>query len=151
MSEQDPYRVFVAHLFAENEEYRRVFEYLESRDNFFYINCSDFENVPGSGDDEALKEALRTQIKEAEVVIFPLALSDGNPMLAGFQLDAAEAFKKPILGIQSFGGTVVVDQAIMSRCTDIVEWNDRVIISAIKRLARGEDTAQWETIEFKLD
>ena len=84
-------------------------------------------------------------------MIFPLALSDGNPMLAGFQLDAAEAFKKPILGIQSFGGTVVVDQAIMSRCTDIVEWNDRVIISAIKRLARGEDTAQWETIEFKLD
>ena len=36
VSEQDPIRVFVTHLFQEDEDFQRVFEYLESRDNFYY-------------------------------------------------------------------------------------------------------------------
>ncbi len=151
MSENDPFRVFVTHLFQENEDYQRVFEYLESRDNFFYTNFSDPENLPSAGGSEALKEELRNQIKDAEVVILPLAVSEENPDLVGFQLDFAQASKKPILGIQSFGGTVAINKAVLERCDDVIEWNERTIISAIKRLARNEDTAQWETIEFTLD
>ena len=33
----------------------------------------------------------------------------------------------------------------------LVEWNDRVITDGIRRLARNEDTAQWEVIEFDPD
>jgi hypothetical protein len=33
----------------------------------------------------------------------------------------------------------------------VIEWNERTIISAIKRLSRNEETAQWETIDFNLD
>ena len=151
MSEKDPFRVFVTHLFQENEDYRRVFEYLESRDNFFYVNYSNPENVPASGGGEAIKEELRTQMKSAEVVILPLAIHEGNPSLVDFQLDYAQASKKPILGIQAFGATVAVDKAVLDRCDDIVEWNERTIISGIKRLGRNEDTAQWETLDFNLD
>lgn len=151
MSEKDPFRVFVVHLFQENEDYRRVFEYLESRDNFFYVNYSNPENMPTSGGSEAIKEELRNQIKEAEVVILPLAIHGINPGLVGFQLDFAQASNKPILGIQAFGGTVAVDKAVIERCDDVIEWNERTIISGIKRLARNEDTAQWETIDFNLD
>jgi hypothetical protein len=151
VSEKDPFRVFVTHVFQENEDYQRVFEYLESRDNFFYTNFSDPENLPSAGGSEALKEELRNQIKDAEVVILPLAVSEENPDLVGFQLDYAQASKKPILGIQSFGGTVAINKAVLERCDDVIEWNERTIISAIKRLARNEDTAQWETIEFTLD
>lgn len=151
MSEKDPFRVFVTHVFQENEDYRRVFEYLESRDNFFYINFSDPENMPASGGSEAIKEELRNQIKEAEVVILPLAITETNPDLVNFQLDFAQASNKPILGIQSFGGTVTVDKEVLGRCNDVIEWNERTIISGIKKLARNEDTAQWETVEFTLD
>jgi len=151
VSEKDPFRVFVTHLFQENEDYRRVFEYLESRDNFFYTNYSNPENMPATGGGEAIKEELRNQIKDAEVLILPLAIYEANPKLAGFQLDYAQASKKPILAIQSFGGTVAVDKSVLSRCDDIVEWNERTIISAIKRLARNEQTAQWETLDFNLD
>lgn len=151
MSEKDPFRVFVTHTFEENEDYQRVFEYLESRDNFFYINYSDPESIATTGGSEAIKEVLRNQIKNAEVVILPLAIFAGNPDLVGFELDYAQASNKPILGIQSFGDTVSIEKAMIDRCDDVVEWNERIIISGIKRLARGEDTAQWETIEFKLD
>ncbi len=152
MSEKDPFRVFVTHLFEENnEDYQRVFEYLESRDNFFYVNFSDPDSMPTAGGNEAVKEVLRNQIKEAEVVILPLAIFATNSDLVGFQLDYAQASKKPILGIQSFGGTVSIEKAVIDRCDDVIEWNERTIISGIKRLARNEDTAQWETIEFTLD
>jgi hypothetical protein len=151
VSEKDPFRVFVIHVFQENEDYQRVFEYLESRDNFFYTNFSDPENMPSAGGSEAMKEELRNQIKDAEVVILPLAISEENPDLVGFQLDFAQASKKPVLGIQSFGDTVAIDKAVLERCDDVIEWNERTIISAIKRLARNEDTAQWETIDFTLD
>ena len=151
MSENNPFRVFVCHVFQENEDYQRVFEYLESRDNFFYKNHSNPENMPAKGGPEAIKEELRNQIKDAEVVILPLAISEVNPDLIGFQLDYAQASNKPILGIQAFGGTVAIDKMLLDRCGDVIEWNERTIISGIKKLARNEDTAMWETVEFNLD
>jgi hypothetical protein len=42
-------------------------------------------------------------------------------------------------------------KAVFDLATEIVDWNDRAIVDGIRRLARGENTAQWETIEFKLD
>lgn len=151
MSESNPFRVFVAHLFEDNEDYQRVFEYLESRDNFFYTNYSAPEKIPAEGGGEAMKEELRKQMRGVEVVIVPLAMTETNPALIGFQLDFAQASNIPILGIQAFGGTVVIDKNILERCNDVIEWNERSIISGIKRLARNEETATWETIEFTLD
>ena len=43
VSEQDPFRVFVTHTFSPHPDYFRVFEYLESAPNFFYVKCSDPE------------------------------------------------------------------------------------------------------------
>jgi Thoeris protein ThsB, TIR-like domain len=151
VSENNPFNVFVCHVFQENEDYQRVFEYLESRDNFFYTNHSNPENRPSSGGPEAIKEELRNQIKDAEVVILPLAVSELNPDLINFQLGYAQVEKKPILGIQSFGGTVAINKALLDRCSDVIEWNERTIINSIKSLARNEDTAQWEVLEFTLD
>ncbi|HHQ14313.1 MAG TPA: hypothetical protein ENK16_04750 [Chromatiales bacterium] len=148
MSEKNPIRVFAAHLFEENVDYLRLFEYLESRDRFFYLNTSNPEGMPDGGGAEAIKEELRKQIAPAEIVIVPVATFDRNPDLVRFQMDVAQAAKKPLLAIRSFGGTVVIHKEILDRVDDLVEWNDRVITDAIRRLARNEDTAQWEVIEF---
>ena len=151
MSENDPYRVFITHNFQPDEDYQRVFEYLETRDNFFYVNSSNLEKMPASGGAEAIKEELRTQIEPAEVVIMPISIYAGNPDLVKFQLDVAQACKKPLLAIQAFGETVSVPKDVVDRCDDVIEWNDRTLISAIKRLGRNEETALWEVLEFKLD
>ncbi len=148
MSEKDPIRVYCVHLFDEDADYQRLFEYLESRDRFFYMNTAKPEAMPTAGGEEAIKEELRQQIELAEIVIIPAAIFERNPELAKFQLSVAQAARKPILGIQSFGGTVAVRKDILDRATDIVEWNDRVITDAIRKIARNEDTSQWEVIEF---
>jgi len=151
VSEKDPFRIFVTHVFQENEDYRRVFEYLESRDNFFYISCSNPDNMPTSGGPEAIKKELRNQIEPAEVVIMPIAVLDTNPDLVRFQIDAAKALGKPLFAIKAFGDTIVITRAIIDSCDDIIEWNDREIINAIKRLARNEETSKWEVIDIDLD
>ncbi len=151
MSEKDPYRVFVTHIFQDDEDYQRVFEYLESRDQFFYLNSSDLTEMPATGGLEAMKEELRNQIKPAEVVIMPVTIFEANPDLVRFQMDVAEAFGKPIIGVKSFGDTVAIQKEIIDRCADIIEWNERTMIEAIKRLGRNEETAQWEVIDFDLD
>ena len=38
--------------------------------------------------------------------------------------------------------------AVVERTSEHIEWNDREMVDAIKRQARGEDTARWEVIDF---
>ena len=66
MSESNPIRVYVTHTFQESDDYLRVFEFLESMERFFYVNCSKPENMPGDGGLDAIKEELISQIKECE-------------------------------------------------------------------------------------
>ena len=34
---------------------------------------------------------------------------------------------------------------------EVVDWDERALVDAIKRQARHEDTTRWDTIEFKMD
>jgi len=151
MSESNPIRIFVAHTFSEHPDYLRVFEYLESRPNFFYHNCSNPGTRPASGDSDAIKEELRKQLQLAEILILPVTLFSLSPVLITFQVDAAKGLKKPVLAIKSFGETVAIKKDLLDKADDIVDWNNRTISEAIKRLARNDSSGQWEVIEFKLD
>ena len=150
MSEASPIRVFVCHLFDKHADYLRVFEYLESRERFHYLNVSDPERAPGGGK-EGLKEELRTQIKASEVVVLPVSIYQLSRELVTFQMDCAGAFYKPVIGVKSFGDTVVIEKIIIDRAADIVEWDARTLVDAIRHHARHEDTVRWDVVEFKLD
>jgi hypothetical protein len=87
----------------------------------------------------------------AEIVILPVTIFATNPVLVTFQVDAAKGLKKPVLAVKSFGETVAIKKALLDKADDIVDWNNRAITEAIKRLARQDSSGQWEVIEFKLD
>ena len=70
MTEGDPIRLFVTHLYAPDESYFRVFEYLESQPNFYYKNLSTPDKPPRSKEKEAIREDIRRQMTGAEVVIW---------------------------------------------------------------------------------
>ncbi len=150
MSDPGPIRVFVSHLFEKHPDYLRVFEYLESRDKFLYLNVSNPDQSPGGGK-EGLKDELRTQIKASEVLVLPVSIYDLNRDLVTFQMDCAGAFNKPIIGIKSFGATVVIHKIVLDRAADIVDWDARTLVDAIRQHARHEKTARWDIVEFKLD
>jgi len=147
VSENNPIRVFVTHTFAETIDYLRVFEFLEAKDNFFYLNVSKPENVPTSGGLDAIKEELIVQIKESEAVIVLVTLYEEKPDLVKFQLDVAEANELPVIAIRAFGGKESPAE-LVERANEHIEWNDREMVNALKRQARLEDTSRWDVIDF---
>jgi len=151
MSQRDPIRVFVTHSFEEGDDYMRVFEYFESARNFYYRNCSVPEAKPNVPSPDALRDELRKQITPAEVVVALTGLYQAQPDLLLFQLNCAKAQDKPVVLMTLFGREQPKLKALDGLVDEIVAWDERALVDAVKRQARHEDTTRWDTIEFKLD
>jgi hypothetical protein len=150
MSAKNPIRLFVTHAFASHADYHRVFEYLEASPNFFYRNCSVPDHPPTTGGKEALKEEYRTQLKNAEVVVVLSSLYLENEYWTTYQMDVAQANNVPLVVVEPFGGNIKVPAEVSKRASEVIGWNERVMVDTVRRLARHEDTARWDVIEFKL-
>ena len=150
MSQSNPLRLFVTHAWENSDDYLRVFEYLESARNFFYKNYGTPERRP-SGDHEALREDLRRQIAPAEAVIALASLYDTHQDLLMFELLFTQASHKPVVLMKPFGAPKEIPKAVLDLASEVVEWDERALVDALRRQARHEETTRWDTIEFKLD
>jgi hypothetical protein len=150
MSQANPIRLFVTHVWEENDDYLRVFEYLESAKNFFYRNYSTPDHPP-AGDREAQREDLRRQMAPVEAVVALPSLAKSHRDMLTFELLFAQASEKPVILIKPFGSLEPLPKAITDLADEIIEWDERALVDAIRRQARHEDTTRWDTIEFKLD
>lgn len=149
-SRANPIRLFVTHSWEENEDYNRIFEYLEAPGTFYYQNSSQ-PQAKRPSDKESQREDLRRQIAPCEVVVVVPAAYKWAPELTVFQMNFAKAADKPIVAMEIFGSTEALPKAIKDLADEICAWNDRDLIDALRRQARHEDTTRWDTIEFKLD
>lgn len=147
MSESNPIRVFATHNFRETDDYLRIFEFLESVDRFYYLNVSRPENLPTGGPQE-IKDELIRQIKASEAIFVLPSAWEQNHELVNFMMDVAEANKIGMIVIKPFGGMQPTPPELVKRCAEHIEWNDREMVDALKREARGEDTARWEVLDF---
>lgn len=150
VSQKNPIRLFVCHVWKPDDDYHRIFEYLESVDNFFYRNTSTPENRP-QGDKEAMRNDLRKQITEAEAVVLPSQLYRKHTDWVEFQMHCAKAFDKPVIVLEPFGSHETIAPAVLELGDEVVPWDKRQLVDAIKRQARHEETTRFDTIEFKLD
>lgn len=151
MSQENPIRLFIAHLYAVDDDYLRVFEYLESQVNFFYKNLSTPDQLPQQRDRESLKEGLRQQMADAEAVVLPAGLYARDPVLTEFQAIYAKSWDKPVILLEPFGTGEPIPGKLLELADEVVQWNSREMTAAIRRQARHEETTRWDTIEFKLD
>ena len=147
MSESNPIQVFVSHVFTESDDYLRVFEYLESVERFYYVNVSNPDLAPEGGA-EGFKEALRQQIMTSETVVILASVYNQKRDWVDFQINAAKAMSKPILLIHAFGHVTASPGDLVSKADEVVDWNEREIVDALRKLARNEDTQRWEVIDF---
>ncbi|MDH4126484.1 MAG: hypothetical protein OEW64_03255 [Gammaproteobacteria bacterium] len=148
MSEKNPIRVFVSHLFDESDDYLRLFEFLESDDRFYYLNVSKPENRPGDGRMESIKDEFIAQIKAAEAVIILPGTFQEKPDLVTYMMDVADANNIGMIAIRPFGGMSETPPKVLQRVAEHIDWNGREMVDAIRRVARGENTARWEVIDF---
>ena len=150
MSEDNPIRIFVTHLFSDHPDYFRVFEYLESASNFFYSNCSKPGDMPSAGGAEAIKDALSQQIQSAEIVVVISNMYSENRELIRFQMAAARAAGLPMVALRPFGSEGTVAAEVEALAAEVMSWNERTMVDVIRREARHEETQRWDVIEFDL-
>ena len=148
MSEDNPIRVFATHDFDETDDYLRIFEFLESVERFYYFNVSKPENIPTTGGTQELKDELIRQIKESEAMFVISSTWEQNSELVKFMMDVAEANDIGMIAIKPFGGLYEPPPELVTRCQELIEWNDREMVDALRRQARGEETARWEVLDF---
>jgi hypothetical protein len=148
VSEKKPIDLFVSHLFAEDVDYLRVFEFLESVDRFYYINVSKPENVPVSGGVAAIKDEYIEQIQACEAVVMLASHFNESREMMLYLLDVAAANEKPVVTIRPFGGMSETPDELITRANEHVQWAARDIADALNRQARLEDTARWDVIDF---
>jgi hypothetical protein len=146
----NPIRLFVTHAWEENDDYTRVFEYLEASGTFYYVNTSQ-PQAKRPIDKESQREDLRHQIAPCEVIVVLPAVYRIAPELVLFQMNFAKAADKPIISMENFGSTEPLAKAIKDLADEVSAWNERSLIDALRRQARHQETTRWDTIEFKLD
>ena len=149
-SRSNPIRLFVSHSWDENEDYNRVFEYLEAPGTFYYQNTSQ-PQAKRPIDKESQREDLRRQIAPCEVVVVLPSAYAFAPELVLFQMNFAKAADRPVVAMENFASKADLPKAIKDLADEICPWNERALIDALRRHARHEDTTRWDTIEFKLD
>ena len=150
MSTHNPIRLFVTHVWQENDDYVRVFEYLEASGTFYYVNSSQ-PQAARPIDKESQREDLRRQIASCEVMIVLPAVYQQAPDLVLFQMNFAKSADRPIVAMENFGSTDPLPKSIKDLADEVSAWNERHLIDALRRQARHEETTRWDTIEFKLD
>jgi hypothetical protein len=146
----NPIRLFVTHTWEENDDYLRIFEYLEAPGTFYYQNTSQ-PQAKRPIDKESEREDLRRQIAPAEVIVVVPAAYRIAPELVVFQMSFAKAADRPIVAMENFGSTDPLPKAIKDLADEVSGWNERSLIDALRRQARHQESTRWDTIEFKLD
>jgi hypothetical protein len=149
-SSSNPIRLFVTHVWVVEEDYTRVFEYLEASDSFYYKNTSEPE-ARRPIDKESQREELRRQISPCEVVIFVPGAYAISPELVLFQLHFAKSADRPIVVLENFGSASPLPKVIVDLADEVTAWNERNLIDALLRQARHQESTRFDMIEFKLD
>src|SRR6201990_2351879 len=132
MSQANPIRLFVTHLWEDSDDYLRVFEYLESSRNFFYRNSSKPELRPRAAK-EAFKEEWRKQISPAEVIVALSSLYETSQDLLTFQLLYAQASQKPVVLMKPFGSEAPVPKALADLADEIGGWDEGGVVEGTNR------------------
>lgn len=147
MSEDNPFRIYATHLWSKDDDYLRLFEYLNDVANFFYVNLSDPDDLPQSMNVEHVQTKLNQQMKDAEVVIVLATqyVTDANQIQ--YQLDLARALSKPVVAVEPFGPNNIL-KPVKDRAVEVVPWYNRSIADAIRHHGRGDLTSRYEVIDF---
>ena len=134
MPELKTYRVFISHAWTYNADYYRLEEMLNDAPNFYWQNYSVPEHDPKHGTKRELTQALYNQIRPTHIVIILAGMYVPYSDWIQTEIDIALEMDKPILGIAPWGSQKI-PQAVQDAAAEIVGWNTRSIVKAIREYA----------------
>lgn len=127
------YDLFISHAWRYNDEYYRLVEMLQAAPNFKWRNYSVPEHDPLAGGPQ-LERQLDGQIRPVNAMIILAGMYVNHREWIQKEVNLAQRYGKPIIGIKPWGNTVVPLQVSTASKT-VVSWNTDSIIDAIRRYA----------------
>ena len=132
MNKDRTYKLFIAHAWVYNEEYHRLFRYLDEIHDFKYEDSGDTD-IWSFGEEKPPRDEMRKQNIPAEVV---LVISDvysrtGDGWIP-YILEEAESLGKPIIAIDSWGPQEISPD-IVKKAVEVVYWDAEKITDSIRR------------------
>jgi hypothetical protein len=127
-----PYKVFISHAWDYSQDYWRVVRFLNDEPYFLWENMSVPEHDPITTDE--LEYELRNQMRPANVFLIIAGMYAGNREWIDFELAFARRTGRPIIEIIRWGAERV-PAAIQDAAVEMVGWNGRSIVQAIRRFA----------------
>lgn len=149
MSERNPFRIFPSHGWVKDDDYLRLFEYLESTTNFFYSNVCDPDVSPEGETVAQRRTRVLDAMKQAEVLVLLSGAYDDHREWHDFEVQAAGAHNVPIVLVEPFGPQDAPEH-LKDKAEQVIGWNSRTIEDAIRMAARHDDTKRFDMIEFDL-
>ncbi|MCB9741780.1 MAG: TIR domain-containing protein [Alphaproteobacteria bacterium] len=128
------YHLFISHAWAYNDSYYRLVKLLDAAPDFRWRDYSVPEHDPLAGGAE-LSEQLRGQLKPASVMLIFAGMYVNHREWIQYELELARELGKPIIGVLPRGQRRVPEQ-VRAAATEMVRWNTRSIVSAVRAHAR---------------
>ncbi len=110
MTANDPIRIMASHGWQADEDYLRLFEYLESTTNFFYENVLPPQVSPEGEAIAARRTRVLDAMKQTEVLIVLSGQYEAFRDWLDFQIGAAQAHSRPIVLVEPFGPNDAPDE-----------------------------------------
>lgn len=127
------YNLFISHSWSYDEDYVRLVNMLNNAFQFSWKNYSvPWEDPLTGGSKKKLADEISNQIRFASVVLVISGMYVSYREWIQFEIDLADKFNKPIIGIQPWGSTNT-PSAVTRSAVEIVGWNTYSIVEAIRR------------------
>lgn len=128
-------RLYISHRWRYGAEYTRLVKMLDRDTDFLWCNYSVCQETPFlTKSPRRLKEALRNQIKRAQVVLVMGAMEIYHSATMQAEIEFAMEFDKPLIWVVPRGADRL-PQPLWEVTNDVVRWSTRSIVGAIERLA----------------
>lgn len=127
------YRLFISHSWAYTDAYEKVVKFLKDQ-NLTYYNHSVPKDDPihTNGTDKQLQEAIDAKVKGVSCVVIMAGVYSTHSKWIKKEIRMAKKYKKPIIAIRPWGA-INTSLEVMKNADEIVGWNGKSIINAIKK------------------
>ena len=133
MPQLKTYDVFISHAWNYHEDYLRVVQFLDDAPYFNWRNYSVPEHDPvDANSNRMLKEALKRQMRPANVVLILSGMYTAHSGWIDFEIDFSLQINKPMIGVRPWGQQRV-SKTVSDSVDAMVGWQTNSIISAIRK------------------
>lgn len=132
---RNTYRLFISHSWEYDKEYQRMVDLLNDASHFRWHNYSKpKENPVNTTSDSVLRRKLRSQIKNASVVVILAGLYVSHSKWIRAEIYMADRQDKPIVGVHPWGNNST-PRTVRRNADKLVNWNTSSITDAIRDVA----------------